>query len=517
MLSRKLFSLLPLLGALAVAGAAQAAGTMSVVPVSGTPGSVVHVQVMVDAGVVFTGINLNVGFTPPPGAPALTLTSVNDITAGPLFTSMPLIAPNQTAPGNLVIGIINATSVQGPGVVVDIPLHIDANASAGTVYNVSINAQFNDDAGDLIPTPQFQNGTVTVLEPMPITEGKVSLGNASAGAGGTAILEVDGDADLQNVGGIELNLAFDRALVVDTHSIQVNPDLGMALKEANNHPSGTLRVAVALTQPFNGPGWLMRVPFHVPAHAPDGKVYAVTLSSLQVNDPTGQGLAAASENGSIKVGRMFADTAMLFVPDVKVRAGQDANVKIEASSDVKGISGAQFTLSYVMVTPASAPALPQPDAGAVVQGDLFPPGSLVAANVKSEGQVTVGIAAASAVDGPGVLAVIPLHVPADAPGNAVYELRLSSATVSKDGFDVSLNANGGTLAVQKSSRKKGDLNGDGKVSISDVTIALRLVTFGETPTPDELEAGDILGHGKITLADVTLILEAVLGLRSLGG
>jgi hypothetical protein len=58
----------------------------------------------------------------------------------------------------------------------------------------------------------------------------------------------------------------------------------------------------------------------------------------------------------------------------------------------------------------------------------------------------------------------------------------------------------------------GDLNGDGKVGIPDVTIALRIAVGVQTGTPDQIKAGDLNGNGKVEIAEVTKILRYAVGL-----
>jgi hypothetical protein len=75
-----------------------------------------------------------------------------------------------------------------------------------------------------------------------------------------------------------------------------------------------------------------------------------------------------------------------------------------------------------------------------------------------------------------------------------------------------------TAADAGSGVLKGDLNGDGKLSISDVTLALRIAAGIQNPTSDQLQAGDVSPanqpDGKITVTDVTVLLQAALGLTS---
>ena len=68
----------------------------------------------------------------------------------------------------------------------------------------------------------------------------------------------------------------------------------------------------------------------------------------------------------------------------------------------------------------------------------------------------------------------------------------------------------------------GDLNGDGKVSLADVSLALRFAVGDVTPTAAQLKTADVfpnpgtgggpIGDGKIALADVLLLLRIAVGL-----
>lgn len=59
---------------------------------------------------------------------------------------------------------------------------------------------------------------------------------------------------------------------------------------------------------------------------------------------------------------------------------------------------------------------------------------------------------------------------------------------------------------------KGDLNGDGKVTIADATLSLKMAVGLNTPDAGAISAGDVNGDGKITIADTTLILRKAVGL-----
>lgn len=69
----------------------------------------------------------------------------------------------------------------------------------------------------------------------------------------------------------------------------------------------------------------------------------------------------------------------------------------------------------------------------------------------------------------------------------------------------------------------GDLNGDGRVNVSDVTIALRIAVGLQTAAPTQIAVGDVapkpgtegrpFGDGAIDVKDVTRILRRAVGLE----
>ncbi|MGQ9524470.1 MAG: PA14 domain-containing protein [Armatimonadota bacterium] len=62
---------------------------------------------------------------------------------------------------------------------------------------------------------------------------------------------------------------------------------------------------------------------------------------------------------------------------------------------------------------------------------------------------------------------------------------------------------------------KGDLDGDGKVTVADATLAIRMVVGLVKPTPEQLRAGDVLGMGAMTVNNAVVILRAAVGLIKL--
>jgi kumamolisin len=66
-------------------------------------------------------------------------------------------------------------------------------------------------------------------------------------------------------------------------------------------------------------------------------------------------------------------------------------------------------------------------------------------------------------------------------------------------------------APLNSSPVAGDMNGDGKVTVADATIALQIAVGLVTPTSDQLLAGDFNHSGKIDLTSAVRILQIAVG------
>jgi hypothetical protein len=83
---------------------------------------------------------------------------------------------------------------------------------------------------------------------------------------------------------------------------------------------------------------------------------------------------------------------------------------------------------------------------------------------------------------------------------------------------------GGSQPTHAAVILRGDLNGDGAVSVGDAVVALKLLVQLQPPTANDLAAGDVapvpgtegrtVGDGRITVADATRILRYVTHLES---
>ena len=84
-------------------------------------------------------------------------------------------------------------------------------------------------------------------------------------------------------------------------------------------------------------------------------------------------------------------------------------------------------------------------------------------------------------------------------------------SVDDDVSPVPLTLRDGTFQVQRNFGL-GDLNGDGKVSSKDVTLAMRIAVGKSTPDAEQQAAGDVNGDGRVNSADTALIIRIALGM-----
>ncbi|MGC8833619.1 MAG: dockerin type I domain-containing protein, partial [Armatimonadota bacterium] len=93
---------------------------------------------------------------------------------------------------------------------------------------------------------------------------------------------------------------------------------------------------------------------------------------------------------------------------------------------------------------------------------------------------------------------------------------VNCTAVSPDGKLLAYGQSSGRLVVVRITSEggsaPGDVNGDGTVSMADVTLLLRMAAGIVAATPQQVLAGDVNADGKLTTADVSLLLRRVVGL-----
>ena len=71
-----------------------------------------------------------------------------------------------------------------------------------------------------------------------------------------------------------------------------------------------------------------------------------------------------------------------------------------------------------------------------------------------------------------------------------------------------IDVQGGTLAANSAAR--GDLNGDGQLSVSDLTLLVDRILTGDSTMNFEFRIADLNNDGQLTVSDVTLLVEMIL-------
>lgn len=112
----------------------------------------------------------------------------------------------------------------------------------------------------------------------------------------------------------------------------------------------------------------------------------------------------------------------------------------------------------------------------------------------------------------GVLFTLTVKVPADVEGGD-YELLLKKILLTTTTYEEVSCANA-TSTLNVLAYMPGDVNGDGRVTVTDVVVAAQYV-LGLNPDPFVFEAADMTGDGEITVTDVVLIARIVLNPQEL--
>lgn len=112
----------------------------------------------------------------------------------------------------------------------------------------------------------------------------------------------------------------------------------------------------------------------------------------------------------------------------------------------------------------------------------------------------------------GTLLILRLQIAKTASVGSTTVLTLQDLkAVDQGARELRSSAVGGTLTVVET--LKGDLDGDGRITLRDVTLALRWALSLQPLTEAQKRVGDVNGDGRITLTDVTQILRQSLGRR----
>ena len=293
---------------------------------------------------------------------------------------------------------------------------------------------------------------------------------------------------------------------------QVLPDMQIAVNPDLN--SGA-RIAFASAEPGDGPGTLLTMRIQIPPKAPVGARYPLYITAVLLEKPDGTRHEVATSGAVLSVKSPVPEKAALTVSSAEAKPGGTAEIAIRANDSVPHISSADLTVSLIQSTPAGRP-LPKVNEASIRSGTMLPDAQ-IAAHFTENHVLRIALASPSSGSGPGTLCTFLVTVPPDARPGDTYAIDLQ-AVVGIGETEWPMQAVGGTLTVigeAPTERKKGDVNGDGAVTIADAVLALQMAVQLVSPTPDQLFAADINGNGAVSVGDVVAILRAVLGIGSL--
>ena len=184
----------------------------------------------------------------------------------------------------------------------------------------------------------------------------------------------------------------------------------------------------------------------------------------------------------------------LYLQDAEAEAGQTITVPVylENANTVTGIQFDVYLPDGFQLTDATA-------------GNRLSSNAMVMKNAYSGyTRVMVMTMSGNVVDaaGEGVICNLEVKVPASA--NGQYQVSTQNSQVAI-GSTITLENSTANITVTGNGLT-GDVNGDGKLSIADVTELINYLLSGETPPA----AADVNGDGKISIADVTELINMLL-------
>jgi len=375
--------------------AAAQAFTVAVQSVKAVPGQTVDVPISVTSAPAISGISLTLAFdqSTPAGQP---VPQPGNAALGPMAPAgLALVDTNPGVPGRVTVAMATSRAIQGSGTVLLIPLTVPAGAAPGTVYQLTLGPVDVLDANLRPVTPTLQHGTLTVLQPStaPVASIVVSPSSAEVVVGTSLPFR----ADAQDAAGTPLPSA------PIVWSVKPGPDGGQGVITQAGIFTGTVPGTVTVTASSGAVS--TTVPVRVLSEAP-----ATTVS---VGSATGA-------------------------------PGRRVYVSI-AVGDVKGLGGADLSITYTTSSPPGAPPLAP---GTAERGPIAA-NAIVETNLNTPGVVRILVASAEGIDGPGILAQIPFDIQAGTSVGTVYTLKLSTVSLNDlQARDIKATVQDGSITVQ---------------------------------------------------------------------
>jgi hypothetical protein len=347
-------------------------------------------------------------------------------------------------------------------------------------------------AGVLLASPAFAQKVTVTATP------------ASAKAGDTVNVCASADNDVKGVASWGLTFTLPAGLTVANDGKFTNgPLTANQLTVPNATVAGQYKVGVIGTSDANGPGQIGCFDVTVGDATQTGDISVAVEASNANGDAVNIGSTGATltiQGGTTPPPPTGSGVTVSVTP-ATVDASGTAKVCADASADVTGVAswGLTFTL------PAGFTVA---NDGKFTNGPLTA-NQLTVPNATVPGQYKVGVIGTADANGPGQIGCFDIVAGTGAQTGAIgITVEASNANgdaVTVAGTGATVTVNGGTTPPPPT---KGDVDGNGKVDVTDVHAAIS-VLFGVDTDAAHKTAADFNGDGTVDLRDVRLLLQAV--------
>jgi len=424
------------------------------------------------------------------GATATNSASVSIISAGVAMVS---ISSVQTFPSSTAIAQINVSNVQNLG---SVNVKLSYNPSVVTVQGVS--------GGSMgTPTTSINNATgVTTMVIFSTTgvSGNVVFANIN--------LKAIGLANANSLLGITVITLTDTngipiSYTISNGSFTIIPGTAPPTADAGGPYSGNAGSVISFTgsasggtPPYTSYSWNFgdgstsnqQNPTHTYS---SGGTYNAQLT---VQDSTG---ATASDSATVNI---VGGGVLISIDSVNLTVNNTGNVSIKVKN-VLDLAAVKVTLSYN---------------SSVINVDKVGPGIFGSpiSNINNAAGTTT-IAIFSTTGQSGNITIANLTLRGISTGSTPLTLNVPTVIdfADSNGVPISNSLKSGTANVL--SVIKGDVNGDGQVTIVDALFIAQYTVQTRTLTPAQLAAADVNGDGQVTIVDALFIAQFTVGTRQI--
>lgn len=277
---------------------------------------------------------------------------------------------------------------------------------------------------------------------------------------------------------------------------------------------GTLQVAAAGIVPFDGPGTLVTVPLQVPYSAAPGTIYNIDLTVISFNDASAKPIPVYAKSGYLRVLRPHR----LMVASVyNALPGREVSLPIAYwpgdGCQVHGISMV-VRVGAVGSSPRGVSLIGVEAGSPALAAGVF-------ATLKGPFQTSLTVLSPTQPFKPGTtLAKLHILIPPEADTGHSYAVVLQRVQLyPAAAAAVPTSATHGEVRVTV---PPGDINADGRVTIVDALLCVRIVAKLVNPLPEPLlRRADVApknpngtyGNGRVTISDATKILRRAMRLE----